>query len=798
MKRLLLVSGAILMAPLVLVGQTGTKRALLIGISHYIPSESVQRFIPPTYKVDSRFNPGMSWNNLPAALDDVNRMSTLVLQTIYGFQPANISILPEDQATHDGILHALDQLVAETKPGDTVVFYFSGHGSQRVDTLSSKNNRDQTIVPVDAWKGDFDVRDKELAVRFNHIVYDKKAHLTAIFDTCESATQGRGIVPVISHALAYDDRDVALDKKAHPSQVVVEADLKQIPQKGNAVILAAAAPERSAYEARLPDDDQWHGIFTWALIHTLQSSPQLRSADDVMSAVQAQINANTQAHPEILFQQVSVEGQHNQSLFGDPVPPHPLHATVTAIPTAGDEHPLWKLEPGSAGGFAAGSEFEALDSKAQKSILRIVSVDGPTISTAEHVDGDADIKVGQTFALKSIVYPQAAQLTVFVSAPMSEASPAAVKTLFPGLAWVADPSLQPIDYLVVHEDRGWVAYQEDGTVTPAGQPIKGAAWLVLPPPQPLIAEMQTFQPYTTKAYTFTSRLIEANYILATRTGAGQQAEFALIDPVVLAPRKPGAFVHSPTTTPPQPGEGRDIDLRLSHAGSDEAVCRNDISLPVRTAWLHEEPNDKQCDGLAFALTRRIVRLGKVRSLLTGTAQAPVLANWPYMLAVTGFKKADPAPKLPLHPGSTFAISLKAEQATLDAHAPDRKYLYLFGASCAGDLNLYYPSGELNGVSEQPIEENGHWQANVTLLSVGSPGISYPLGADTFFLMALPEQRKMLRPETVTDDGNICTAGSRGAFMDMNALLSALNKESAVQKRQSDWTMQQIVVPSRPQ
>ena len=802
MKNLLLTLCVVLVVPLLSAGQSsspaGTKRALLIGVSHYVPSTEQQRTIPPTYKVDSRFDPGMSWIDLPASLDDVHRFSTQVLQTLYGFPPANIRILPEEQATHDGILGALDQLVADTQPNDTVVFYFAGHGSQRIDSLSSRNQRDQTIVPVDAWHGGYDVRDKELAIRFNQIVYDKGAHLTAIFDSCDSATQGRGIVPVIAEALAYDDRDVKDQKEADP-RVVVESDLKQIPQDGNAVILAAAGPERSAYQARFAEDGQWHGVFTWALTETLTASPERRSADEVMNAVQARIRDNTEEHPNILFQQVSLEGRHNQSLFGDPVPPHPLRATITAIPGTDDDHPRWQLEPGSAGGFDVGSEFEALDQKSgsRRSLLRIVAVDGPSISTAELAAGDADISLGQTFELKKVVYAQPAELTVFISAPMDQASPTAVEALFPNLTWVADPSLETIDYLVVHEDRGWIAYKEDGTALPAGPSAKGKAYLVLPPPQALISQLQMFPPYVNKAYTLTSRLIEANYLLATRAEEQQPAEFALVDPVVLAPREAGAFVHSPTTTT-QAGDAADIDLRLSRAGSNEAVCRNDISLPVRTAWLHEEPNDKPCDGLAFALTRRIVRLGKVRSLLTETARAPVLANWPYTLSLTALNQADPAPGLPLHSGSTFAIGLKADGATLDAYAPEQKYLYLFGASCAGDLAAYYPPGNLNGVGEQPVQENGHWQANMTLLSVADPGLSYPLGADTFFLMALPEQKKLIRPEMLTDDGNLCAAGSRGALMDSNAFLSALGKASAAEKQQGDWTMQQIVVPSRPQ
>jgi hypothetical protein len=40
--------------------------------------------------------------------------------------------------------------VDETKPGDIDVLYYSGHGSRRLDTLSSKDQMDETIVPIDA------------------------------------------------------------------------------------------------------------------------------------------------------------------------------------------------------------------------------------------------------------------------------------------------------------------------------------------------------------------------------------------------------------------------------------------------------------------------------------------------------------------------------------------------------------------------------------------------------------------------------------------------------------------------
>ena len=184
-----------------------TNRALLIGINHYAPPAGATLPVAPAgHALDSRFAPGTTWQNLNGPSVDVSAMQVLLKNT---YQFNDVRVLPEEQATRAGILAALDLLVAETQPGDLVVFYYAGHGSQRLDTLSSKNHLDETIVPIDAWKGAEDIRDKELAMLFNKIVYDRQARLTAIYDSCHSGTMARGITESVQRTLPYDDRDVA-------------------------------------------------------------------------------------------------------------------------------------------------------------------------------------------------------------------------------------------------------------------------------------------------------------------------------------------------------------------------------------------------------------------------------------------------------------------------------------------------------------------------------------------------------------------------------------------------------------
>src|SRR4051794_1140457 len=90
----------------------GTPRALLIGIDHYPNLE-------PGYQ-------------LSGCANDVTALRQVLVDT-YGFPPANVRTLLNEDAKRDAILDALDRLAHETEAGDIVVIQFSGHGSQVID-----------------------------------------------------------------------------------------------------------------------------------------------------------------------------------------------------------------------------------------------------------------------------------------------------------------------------------------------------------------------------------------------------------------------------------------------------------------------------------------------------------------------------------------------------------------------------------------------------------------------------------------------------------------------------------------
>ena len=90
-----------------LAAPTNRKLALLVGVNEYSQSE-----------------------NLAGCLTDVELQKELLIHR-FGFNAADILTLTNLQATRENIESAfLDHLVSQVKPGDVVVFHFSGYGGQ--------------------------------------------------------------------------------------------------------------------------------------------------------------------------------------------------------------------------------------------------------------------------------------------------------------------------------------------------------------------------------------------------------------------------------------------------------------------------------------------------------------------------------------------------------------------------------------------------------------------------------------------------------------------------------------------
>jgi len=143
----------------------GRKKALLIGINYF-----GQR------------------GELRGCINDVNNVKNLIMS--HGFYESDMVILTDDQddmqyhPTRENIIEGMLWLVDGAQPNDSLFFHYSGHGSQSTDYDGDEvDGSDETICPVDGGQ----IVDDEMNMLLVQQL-PQGARLTAIFDSCHSAT----------------------------------------------------------------------------------------------------------------------------------------------------------------------------------------------------------------------------------------------------------------------------------------------------------------------------------------------------------------------------------------------------------------------------------------------------------------------------------------------------------------------------------------------------------------------------------------------------------------------------------
>lgn len=102
------------------------KKALLIGINY--TGQSAQ---------------------LNGCVNDINNIQNLLIKN-WGYQQSNITTLLNANATEDNIMKGIEKLTVGCKAGDTLFFYYSGHGAPVANTQNAdKGEQDDALIPND-------------------------------------------------------------------------------------------------------------------------------------------------------------------------------------------------------------------------------------------------------------------------------------------------------------------------------------------------------------------------------------------------------------------------------------------------------------------------------------------------------------------------------------------------------------------------------------------------------------------------------------------------------------------------
>ncbi|WP_226779627.1 caspase family protein [Oceaniglobus trochenteri] len=215
-------------------------------------------------------------------------------------------IAPPEVATRDAILAGLSDLGRRAQSGDTVIFYFSGHGAQAPDMNGDEaGGYDEILLPADAknWNGvigavENALVDDEFQPLFQAIL-DKGATLIAIVDACHSATGFRAISSaagaerfVSAATLGLPEGDVAAVSAGEASGTIAP------PLEGDFAFLYSSQSDQRSFEYPLGDKadlSNWYGDFTRSLTTVLSETDDLtweqalRGAVDVMQKDSASV-----------------------------------------------------------------------------------------------------------------------------------------------------------------------------------------------------------------------------------------------------------------------------------------------------------------------------------------------------------------------------------------------------------------------------------------------------------------------------------------------------------------------------
>jgi Caspase domain len=164
-------SGIFLVLGFIASGQT--KHALLIGINEY-------------YETKEK----LSHESLHGCVNDANAIRNLLI-TKFGYKASNIDTIYNAAATRDNIIAGMKKKIKECKPGDIMVFFYSGHGvwmeNTELEKDSVKRGYSQAMMTSDIYSFRNNlkcfVRDVTLKEYFNLFI-DKKVVLTALLDCC--------------------------------------------------------------------------------------------------------------------------------------------------------------------------------------------------------------------------------------------------------------------------------------------------------------------------------------------------------------------------------------------------------------------------------------------------------------------------------------------------------------------------------------------------------------------------------------------------------------------------------------
>jgi hypothetical protein len=766
-----------------------TRSALLISVDTYAhPNTDLK--VPAGAPQTGRYEPQLTYPNLKGPSHDVAAMRTLLTSEKFGFpnDDKHIHVLLNEQATHDAILQAMEQyLVRDPKPGDTVVFFISAHGSLRADpkghgqlynldgTGRSPSDVENTIVPYDWYLGHDDIFSRDLRHIFNQAA-DRNIHVTAIFDACHSGSLARGPLNpfLVPRDFDFDPRPMPPD----PYPAEAAATPPESRADNPVLVLSAAQKEQLAMDVQ--DAVPPHGLFTNALIETLQALPSNRPSADVFKRLVVAMEVApgaTHQQPEL---DTSVT-RRQQPLFGGIAGSGPPTAAIVSADAAGIV-----LDIGAAADIGPGSEFTQLtESKGVRAVLRVSDSVGVARSKAAVISPP-----GATVHARDVVeltkWVPAARPTLSFYAGASNPSSVEIQDALnvvrsAHLNFAADPSRDRWTHHLTWDGSRWTlaTHAQSAAAAPGKRdkpivlgakfspsalkkiPPAGVVWFDPPLPRESASALLVPENGTPpSAAVLTSDRTQAMYLIGgTLADAGISYAW---------------FKRS------------DMDAEVQTPNGSGAGCSPNSPYPLRTDWVTPQAKPE------LALSDSAVQLARLNGWLKlGSSSLTGQADFPYRFTLRRVSENQDV----IDGGTTY------DQATYEPAlvgsrkaAVSPRWVYVLSIDCQGKGVLLFPyEGAPSG--QFPTEEE---KLDRILLPDDHIVVGNPLGTDTYLMLTTSTQ--LANPYALEFKGVVTRGGAVKVEDPLEELLDSTSAgtRAATRPAPTNWSIQMLQTQSVPQ
>lgn len=377
-----------------------THWALVVGISDYIHFDDVEG------------------GDLPGAEHDARRIRDVLVMR-GGFPEGNVRMLLNQEATRAAIEEGITGWLAQNaRPGDNVVIFYAGHGSQMWDEDGDEDDGlDETIAPADvvADNTDFDISDDEFNAWLGMLPTD---NVMVVLDNCNSGTGTRDVTPfskgrLLARNLDDIERPAGAARRALPGQQTDATGFDA--QETRVLELAAAQPFQVAVDAFFPaveGREAFHGgAFTTYLVQEMWKAPEDASYEDVFEEAYEALKRNRFQQDPYISDDVSLKDLPLFFLEGET-----RGRGEMALPVTSASSGTARLGAGLALGVTPGSIFET-----ETGARMVVSTVGQRATETDVISGS--VSEGDRARLVSYVYAETALLVnvAAVSSGLSDA-----------------------------------------------------------------------------------------------------------------------------------------------------------------------------------------------------------------------------------------------------------------------------------------------------------------------------------------------------------------------------------------